>query len=47
MLTQVLDSHAEVVVVVLLSRVLFTVVDLAAAGAGILGARRHQPAPRT
>lgn len=39
-LSQVLDSHGKVVVVVLVSRVLFTAVDLAAAGAGILAARR-------
>ncbi|GLY14836.1 hypothetical protein Kisp01_18510 [Kineosporia sp. NBRC 101677] len=43
-LAQVLDSHGKVVVVVLVSRVLFTLVDLVAAGAGILAARRHQPA---
>ncbi|MBT0770342.1 flippase-like domain-containing protein [Kineosporia sp. J2-2] len=41
-LSTVLDSHGEVVVVVLISRVLFTAVDLLAAGAGILTARRHR-----
>jgi uncharacterized membrane protein YbhN (UPF0104 family) len=40
-LSTVLDSHGEVVVVVLLSRVLFTVTDLVAAGTGILAARRR------
>jgi uncharacterized membrane protein YbhN (UPF0104 family) len=39
-------DRGSVVVVVLLSRVLFTVVDLSAAGLGVLAARRHLPAPR-
>jgi len=42
-LATVLDDHGAVVVVVLLSRVLFTLVDLAAAGAGVLAARRRDP----
>jgi uncharacterized membrane protein YbhN (UPF0104 family) len=45
-LSTVLDSHGEVVVVVLLSRVLFTVTDLVAAGTGILVARHRGPAGR-
>jgi uncharacterized membrane protein YbhN (UPF0104 family) len=36
-------SSAKVVVVVLLSRVLFTLTDLAAAGAGLLFGRGHRP----
>ncbi|GAB6900998.1 hypothetical protein JCM9957A_40880 [Kineosporia succinea] len=40
-LSTVLDDHGKVVVVVLISRVLFTGVDLIAAGLGILAARRH------
>ncbi len=43
-LSTVLD-RGSVLVVVLLSRVLFTVTDLAAAGMGILVARRHQSVP--
>ncbi|GAA3591481.1 hypothetical protein GCM10022223_02520 [Kineosporia mesophila] len=43
-LSTVLDDHGKVVVVVLISRVLFTAVDLLAAGTGILAARRHHPA---
>jgi glycosyltransferase 2 family protein len=41
-LTPVLDRDGGVVVIVLLSRVLFTVVDLAAAGAGMLAGRGHR-----
>ncbi|MFI7588407.1 lysylphosphatidylglycerol synthase domain-containing protein [Spongisporangium articulatum] len=43
-LAQVVD-RGSVVVVVLLSRVLFTVADLGAAGLGVLAARRHGDRP--
>jgi len=43
-LTQVLD-RGSLVVVVLLSRVLFSVADLGAAGLGVLAARRHGARP--
>jgi uncharacterized membrane protein YbhN (UPF0104 family) len=41
-LAQVLDDRGAVVVVVLLSRVLFTLADLSAAGTGLLVGRRHR-----
>jgi uncharacterized membrane protein YbhN (UPF0104 family) len=42
-LAPMLDRHGAVVVVVLLSRVLFTLVDLAAAGIGLLVGHAHRP----
>jgi len=42
-LAPVLDRSGAVVVVVLLSRVMFTVVDLGAAGVGLLAGRSHRP----
>ena len=47
-LAPVLDRAGAVVVVVVLSRVLFTLVDLGAAGTGLLVGRRHRiPQPAT
>jgi uncharacterized membrane protein YbhN (UPF0104 family) len=44
-LAPVLDGSGAVVVVVLVSRVLFTLVDLAAAGIGLLVGHRHRTLP--
>ena len=44
-LAAVLDVSGAVVVVVLLSRVLFTLVDLGAAGLGLLGGKPRPAAP--
>lgn len=44
-LAPVLDSGGAIVVVVLMSRVLFTLVDLAVAGAGLAAGHRHRVEP--
>ena len=45
-LSAVLDRPGAVVVIVLLSRVMFTLVDLGAAGIGLLIGRSHKQTPR-